>query len=84
MPDIKIENCSSEDVVILMARGHVPKTPFKAAARAHWGEPLRGFDDPSHEWWRATPDPTGEYRVRYHDAEPHSRGAFAVTVMVQW
>jgi hypothetical protein len=33
-----------------------------------------------HEWWRTVPDATDPGSVLYHNAEPHSRGAFAVTV----
>jgi hypothetical protein len=33
-----------------------------------------------HEWWRTVPDSSDPGSVLYHNAEPHSRGAFAVTV----
>lgn len=80
---IKIVNCSSDDCVCLMARGHVPLAEFKRAARAYWYGPLRGFEEPEHLWWRAVPDRTGECTVRYHEAAAGSRGAFRVTAMVQ-
>jgi len=80
---IKIEQCGGDDCVCLMARGHVPLSEFKRAARAYWCEPLRGFEAPAHMWWRAVPDRTGEYKARYYEATAGSRGAFQVTAMLQ-
>ena len=80
---IKIENMGGDDCVCLMARGHVPLPEFKRAARAYWGEPLRGFEPPAHLWWRAVPDSTGEYKARYHEAAAGARGAFRVTAMLR-
>lgn len=81
---LKIQNCSGEDAATLMSKGHHGKTAFMKAARSYWGEALKGFDGPYHTWWRTVPDRTGDYRCRYHEAAPHSRGAFPVTAITQW
>ncbi len=81
---LDIQNCSGDDCQTLMSKGHHDAAAFLAAAEEHWGAPLNGFDKPMHDWWRATPDSTGEYKFMYHPAKPGSRGAFPVTVITQW
>ncbi len=81
---LEIQNCSGDDCATLMSKGHHDPAAFKAAAEAYWGEPLNGFDQPMHMWWRAVPDRSGDYRYMYHEAKPGSRGAFPVTTITQW
>lgn len=81
---LEIRNCSGGEFCALMSKGHHGKAAFMGAARAYWGEPLKGFDDPYHTWWRSAPDSTGEYYCLYHEAKPHARGAFPVTVICQY
>lgn len=79
---LDIRDCSGDDSRTLMSKGHHSTTAFLVAAREYWGESLYGFDAPSTGWWRAVPDKSGDYKFMYHEAVPHSRGAFPVTVMV--
>lgn len=81
---LDIRNCSGDDCATLMSKGHHDKAAFLKAAEEYWGEPLSGFDAPEHTWWRSVPDRTGEYHCMYHEAKPHTRGAFPVTVICQW
>ncbi len=81
---LKIENCSGEDASTLMSRGHHATKEFMAAARAYWGERLRGFDGPYQMWWRTVPDRSGDYKCRFIEATPGARGAFPVTAITQW
>lgn len=81
---LEIQNCSGDDCSTLMSKGHHYKAAFLKAAEEYWGEPLNGFYEPVHTWWRYVPDSTGEYRCKYHEAKPNSRGSFPVTVIFQW
>lgn len=72
------------------ARGHHDLWKFAEAVNAYTGadyEYDRRYvtvrDDKKsvrHEWWRTVPDSSDPGSVYYRNAEPHSRGAFAVTV----
>lgn len=81
---LEIQNCSGEDGTTLMSKGHHDPEAFRVAAEAYFGEPLKGFDQPMHGWWRTVPDQSGNYRFMYHEAKPGSRGAFPATTISQW
>lgn len=78
---LDVQNCSGYDGYCCMSKGHHGLDDFKAAALAWWGEDMSRWDGPRHEWWRAVPDRSGEYRVIFHPAKPGARGAFPATVM---
>lgn len=76
----------SGDVMGFFARGHYEHHKFAEACNEYTGaDPYYDrrhvrSEDCRHEWWRTVPV-SGEPGVTaYHQAEPHSRGAFAVTV----
>lgn len=82
---LDIRNCSGDDCATLMSKGHHDKAAFLKAAEEYWGEPLSGFDEPTHMWWRWVPARPGEdYRGYYHEAKPGARGAFPCTAITQW
>ncbi|WP_412064019.1 hypothetical protein [Rhizobium sp. SYY.PMSO] len=76
----------SRDVMGFFARGHHPVHHFAEACNAYTGaDPYYDRrhvrpDDCRHEWWRTVPVGGEPGVTSYHQAEPHSRGAFAVTV----
>lgn len=68
------------------AKGHHPTRHFSEACNAYSGAPA-GYDKRHvapdqcrHEWWRTVPIGGRPGMVQYLNAEPHSRGSFAVTV----
>lgn len=76
----------SGGIMGFFARGHYDRHKFAEACNEYTGaDPYYDRrhvrpDDCRHEWWRTVPV-SGEPGVTsYHFAEPHSRGAFAVTV----
>lgn len=76
----------SGDIMGFFARGHYERHKFAEACNEYTGaDPYYDrrhvrSEDCRHEWWRTVPV-SGEPGVTaYHHAEPHSRGAFAVTV----
>lgn len=81
---LEIHALNGDDCATLMSKGHHDADAFMAAAKEHWGAPLKGFDKLMHDWWRAIPDSTGDYRFMYHPAKPGTRGAFPVTAITQW
>ena len=75
------------------AKGHHDRHAFADAVNEHTGadwiydtryvvftRPLSGPQPVRHEWWRAVPLSGEPGHSVYHSAEPHSRGAFPVTV----
>ena len=70
----------------LMAKGHVERAAFVAAANEGWGRYPGPFEieDVEHVWRRSVPDSTGHLVCRYLDAEPGSRGAFRATIVSAW
>lgn len=75
------------------AKGHHDLFAFAEAVNEHTGadwlydtryvvifRPLSGPQPVRHEWWRAVPMSGEPGHSVYHSAEPHSRGAFPVTV----
>lgn len=74
------------DVMGFFARGHHDRHQFAEACNEYTGaDPYYDrrhvkADDCRHEWWRTVPVSGEPGVVSYHHAEPHSRGAFAVTV----
>lgn len=86
---ISVEECrelDSGDIMGFFARGHYERHKFAEACNEYTGaDPCydRRYvkaDDCRHEWWRTVPVSGEPGVVSYHNAEPHSRGAFAVTV----
>ncbi|RUM06774.1 hypothetical protein [Rhizobium chutanense] len=76
----------SGSVMGFFARGHYDRHKFAEACNEYTGaDPYydRRYvrpDDCRQEWWRTVPVSGEPGAVSYHNAEPHSRGAFAVTV----
>lgn len=76
----------SGDMMGFFARGHYERYKFAEACNEYTGaDPYydRRYvhaNDCRHEWWRTVPVSGEPGVVSYHTAEPHSRGAFAVTV----
>jgi len=76
----------SGDVMGFFARGHYDRHKFAEACNEFTGaDPYydRRYvrpDDCQQGWWRTVPVSGEPGVVSYHNAEPHSRGAFAVTV----
>ena len=76
----------SGDMMGFFARGHYEQYKFAEACNEYTGaDPYydRRYvhaNDCRHEWWRTVPVSGEPGVVSYHNAEPHSRGAFAVTV----
>ncbi|MCM2294782.1 hypothetical protein NAC44_20865 [Allorhizobium sp. BGMRC 0089] len=76
----------SGSVMGFFARGHYELHKFAAACNEYTGaDPY--YDrrhveakDCRQEWWRTVPVSGEPGVISYHNAEPHSRGAFAVTV----
>lgn len=74
------------------AKGHHDRHAFADAVNEHTGADwiydsryvvvtrLSGPQPVRHEWWRAVPMSGEPGHSVYHSAEPHSRGAFPVTV----
>lgn len=75
------------------AKGHHDRHAFADAVNEYTGadwlydtryvvitRPLSGPQPVRHEWWRAVPMSGEPGHSVYHSAEPHSRGAFPVTV----
>lgn len=76
------------------AKGHHERYAFAAAVNQYTGADhyydqryvnvearnLGNIDVVRHEWWRVVPVSGEPGHSTYHNAEPHSRGAFAVTV----
>ena len=82
---LDIRNCGGDDTNTLMSKGHHDKAPFLKACEEYWGEPLKGFDEPTHMWWRWVPArPGDDYKGYYHEAKPGDRGAFPCTAITQW
>lgn len=77
---LTIVNCSG-DTECYMSKGHQDFKSFMDSMREYGFDELGDWSAPSHQWWRTVPDRSGEYNVVYVLAEPHSRGAFPVTVM---
>ncbi len=69
------------DTECYMSKGHQDFKSFMDSMREYGFDELGDWSAPSHQWWRTVPDRSGEYNVVYVLAEPHSRGAFPVTVM---
>jgi hypothetical protein len=76
----------SGDIMGFFARGHYDRHKFAEACNEYTGaDPYydRRYvrpDDCLHGWWRTVPVGGEPGVISYHNAEPHSRGAFAVTV----
>lgn len=76
----------SGNVMGYFARGHYEHHKFADAcncytdADAYYDRRYVRSDDSRHEWWRTVPVSGEPGVISYHSAEPHSRGAFAVTV----
>ena len=72
------------------SRGHHDRWKFAEAVNHYTGADIdydirhvsrrEDMRDVRHEWWRTVPASGEPGCVFYHQAEPHSRGAFAVTV----
>jgi hypothetical protein len=77
---LTIQSACSDEANVLYSKGHHNKDLFMQAARVYWGEPLKGWSEARHMWWRWVPCKGGEYTGRYHPAAPGARGAFPVTV----
>lgn len=85
MAGIEIQNCPSEDCTVLMAKGHVPDTDFLRAARTYWNKSLKGFEAPSHTYWRITHPDDDEYpNGLYEECTAATAGAFPVTVIYKF
>ncbi|KAA3518864.1 hypothetical protein GOZ96_04970 [Agrobacterium vitis] len=76
----------SGSVMGFFARGHYDSYKFAEACNEYTGADAyydRRYvrpDDCRQEWWRTVPVSGEPGVISYHNAEPHSRGAFAVTV----
>lgn len=76
----------SGSIMGFFARGHYEQHNFAEACNEYTGaDPFYDrrhvrTEDCRHEWWRTVPVSGEPGVVAYHHAEPHSRGAFAVTV----
>lgn len=76
----------SGDVMGFFARGHYDRFKFAEACNEYTGaDPIFDRrhvrpDDCRQEWWRTVPVSGEPGVISYHSAEPHSRGAFSVTV----
>jgi hypothetical protein len=66
----------------LMSKGHHDSAAFTAACEAWNGGPMTGWGKVHHVWLRNTPDSSGDYEFRVWPAEPHTRGAYPATTMV--
>lgn len=76
----------SGEVMGFFARGHYERHKFAEACNEYTGaDPYYDrrhvrSEECRHEWWRTVPVSGEPGVVAYHHAEPHSRGAFVVTV----
>lgn len=76
----------SAEIMGFFARGHHELYKFAEACNAYTGADAYydrryvNSDDCRQEWWRTVPVGGEPGVVAYHNAEPRSRGAFAVTV----
>lgn len=83
---LEIQNCGGDEADTLMSKGHHDQAAFLKACEAYWGEKLpKGFEAPTHMWWRWVPArPGSDYKGYYHEAQPGARGAFPVTATTRW
>lgn len=76
----------SGSVMGFFSRGHYDRYKFAEACNEFTGaDPYYDSryvkaEDCRQEWWRTVPVSGEPGVISYHNAEPHSRGAFAVTV----
>lgn len=76
----------SFEVMGFFAKGHYDRHKFAEACNEYTGaDPYYDLryveaEDCRQEWWRTVPVSGEPGVISYHNAEPHSRGAFAVTV----
>lgn len=74
------------DLMGYHARGHHDRFAFAEACNkrngdiSHWDRRHVREGDVRHAWWRTVPIKGSDGLYAFHDAEPKSRGAYAVTV----
>lgn len=92
--DLREAGCDGGGLMGYWAKGHHDRYAFAEAVNQYTGADcyydqryvnvvsrnLGNIEVVRHEWWRAVPMSGQPGRIAYHNAEPHSRGAFAVTV----
>jgi hypothetical protein len=86
IPIEETREMDSGSIMGFFARGHFERYKFAQACNEYTGADayydLRYVrpEDCRQEWWRTVPVSGEPGVISYHNAEPHSRGAFAVTV----
>ena len=80
---LEIVTLYTDDTKTLMSKGHQDEAAFRAACEAWNGGPLEGrWGKVRHGWSRTIPDATGEYQFLMIRAEPHARGAYPTTTII--
>ena len=76
---LKLESLYGNDEPSYMTRGHHDRGTFADAVCVETGfRPDVALV--RQLWWRTVPDGSGEFKYRYFEATPKSRGSFPVTV----
>ena len=73
----------TDDTKTLMSKGHHDPAEFRTACEFWNGGPLTRWGGKiRHAWGRTVPDSSGDYEFRVWPAEPHTRGSYPATTML--
>lgn len=79
---LAVECLYDDECKTLMSKGHHGTAEFMAACEEWNGGPMSGWGKVRHVWLRNTPDSSGDYEFRVWPAEPHTRGSYPATTML--